>query len=454
MLESIRRFLPIFSVALTATAFGQTSPQTRLVPIAPPSAAAPRSLDSIAPPAFDPYRSTPAAPTGGFGLPPAPTYNPPLSAAPPPAAFNGGGRFGGLFGGVPASPAAGPTFQTSPNLLPPGTYDNPSVYGPPVGSGFGGGLAAPPPVGFPGATPAYPETIYPSGTPNTLFPGGLFNGNGPISGPAMRAYRNVQGLRARNGYVFSGDDPDALNVNTTDVSAIFAFPNFGYGTQPLYVIPSFGLHLFDGPDSVTGADLPGQTYDAFLDFGYVTDPNQMLGTELGVRVGVFSDFDHVSSDSLRVLGKGLVNFRLTPATTLKGGVYYLDRLDWKLIPAFGLLYQPNPYTRWDLFFPQPKFSRYLRTVGTRDVWWYLAGDYGGGSWTVTREDGDEERVDLNELRAMIGLEWGFSDGIRQGRRTAFAEVGYVFDRELVYEDNTGDNLQLDDGVLFRVGIGY
>ena len=180
----------------------------------------------------------------------------------------------------------------------------------------------------------------------------------------------------------------------------------------------------------------------------------MLSTELGVRVGAFTDFDTFNDDSIRVLGKALVSFRLSPTATIKGGAYYLDRNDIKLVPAGGLLWQPNPYTRADIFFPQPKFARYLRTVGTYDTWWYIAGDYGGGSWSVTRRDGNEDSIDINELRAVAGFEWGQSEMIRAGRRVGFFEIGYAFDREIEYRRNPSQNIDLDDGVMFRLGIGY
>lgn len=392
------------------------------------------------------------------------------------------GLFGGLFsrpaaGGINGGFSPGPVLNSPAITTPPGTFDNPSVYGPPVNlpqAGFGGGLSG---GGFGGAgfggggfgspTPSatFPNSIYPQSTPSTLFPGGLFGGGGGLGGGGgfgggnpgnsqFSAFRFLHGPRLRHTWIAAGNDDDALEVNTTDASAIFAFPNFLYGTQPIYVVPSFSLHLFDGPNSSTGADLPGQTYSAFLDFGYNSDPNRIIGTELGVRVGVFSDFESPQGDALRVLGKGLVNFRLTPAATVKLGVYYLDRVDWKLIPAGGVLYQPNPFTRFDIFFPQPKFAKYWRTLGTQDVWWYLAGDYGGGSWAVEREDGSEDQVDINELQAIFGFEWGRSDQIRTGRRTAFAEIGYVFDRELVYRNFPSQNLALDDGFMFRLGFGY
>ena len=145
---------------------------------------------------------------------------------------------------------------------------------------------------------------------------------------------------------------------------------------------------------------------------------------------------------------------MTPTSTLKGGVYYLDRNSIKLVPAGGVLCQPNPFTRYDIFFPQPKFARYCRTLGTRDLWWYLAGDFGGGTWTIKRTDGMEDSVDINDYRAIIGLEWGTSDAIRVGRRTGFAEFGYVFNREVEYRYNPQDNLTPNDGFMVRAGIGY
>jgi hypothetical protein len=243
-------------------------------------------------------------------------------------------------------------------------------------------------------------------------------------------------------------------MNDTDVSLVFAFPNFLYSSRPIYVIPSFSLHLWDGPNGVIGADLPPNAYSAFLDFGWDSDPNQMFSTEFGVRVGAFTDFNTYNSKSTRVLGKALASFRLSPTSTVKGGVYYLDRNGTKLVPAFGFLCRPNPFTRFDLFFPQPKFSRYCRTVGTRDVWWYLSGDYGGGSWTIERTDKTSDSIDINDYRAVLGVEWGTSDQLQLGRRTAFAEIGYVFGREVEYRYNPQDNYDPDDGIMVRLGIGY
>ena len=372
----------------------------------------------------------------------------------------------------------------------PGGYDNPNVYGPPVtyapgygtppangfqngglsGGGFsGGGFSGGGSLfggggGFSGGGPQFPGSAFPSSGPSTLFPGGILPrdifSRFSSSNPNYSAYRLLQGPRLRHTYVMGlgGSDPDNLSTNDTDASVVFAFPNFMYGNQPLYVVPSFSLHQWEGPistpNSALTGDLPANAYSGFLDVGWQSDPNQMFGTELGVRVGAFTDFNTWNSDSFRVLGKALAHFRLSPASTLKFGAYYLDRNKVKLLPAGGILWQPNPYTRFDIFFPQPKIARYWRTVGTRDIWWYLAGDYGGGSWTVRRRDRTEDSVDINELRAMFGLEWGSTDFIRAGRRSAFMEIGYAFDREVEYRARPLDNFKPDDGIVFRLGIGY
>jgi len=456
-------------LAAAVQAQGFDSPQTDLTPVAPPST-------TFTPPGggygqFDPYAPTAPGGLGGFGGgapaqggipgissglgPGVSAIGPPTPIAPPSAAAPSSGGFFDRFFSQPApappslspnfgAPAAGPT-RNGP-VYPPSSapYDNPNVYGPPAAPQLGAPL---------------PGSIYPSDSPSTLFPGGLLNdGLGGWFGggdPQYSAYQLLRGPRLRHGFVGPGNDSDDdLEINDTDVAVVFAFPNFLYSFQPLYVAPSFSLHLWDGPSSSTGADLPANAYSGFIDMGWQSDPNRMFGTEFGVRVGAFTDFDTFNSDSIRVLGKGLVHFRLTPASTLKGGVYYLDRNRVKLLPAGGLLWQPNPYTRFDIFFPQPKFARYFRTIGTKDVWWYLTGEYGGGAWTIERADNSEDEIDINDLRAIVGLEWGDSAGIRAGRRTAFVEIGYVFDREVIYRQNPADSFNPDDALLFRAGFGY
>ena len=45
-------------------------------------------------------------------------------------------------------------------------------------------------------------------------------------------------------------------------------------------------------------------------------------------------------------------------------------------------------------------------MGNQDLWWYVGGEYGGGAWTVEREGDFSDRIDINDIRVMLGLEWG------------------------------------------------
>lgn len=427
-------------------------PLTNLVPVPQHTPAPPPSGYNS--PLYDTYSSTPGA---GTYAPAVPGMAPQPPVATYPNWLPGGssqpasGGLGGLFSGSPVT--AAPTFG-------PG---NPGFTGTPYGqaglgqTAYGNQPYAAQPYGTQVLPPSgYPPEAYPSPAPNTLFPGGIYGGGlfngGQING--LSAFRIMQGPRMRHGWIRGGDGAKSLQMNETDLSVAFAFPNFLYSGQPAYVAPSFGLNLLAGPHSSTGADLPGQVYSAYLDSGWQSDPNQMLSVDLGLRVGVFSDFDSHGSDSIRVMGRGLAHFRLSPFSTFKGGVYYIDRerADW--LPAVGILYQPTPTKSYDIFFPEPKLSHYLRTLGTQDVWGYVAGEYGGGAWTVRRESGQDDYVDISDFRLLLGLEWGRSDLIRQGRRTGFFEVGYVFDRELYYKRNPQDNISPNDTIMLRVGLGY
>lgn len=303
--------------------------------------------------------------------------------------------------------------------------------------------------------PAYPVLPQNSGNgyfnPNAWNPqGAAFNGAG-----GMPQYlRLFQGPRFREAYLYGNNDFDALSINDSDFSVGIAIPNFLYSTQPLYLLPSFSLHQWSGPRAPSTADLPALAYSAFLDSGWQSDPARILGAELGLRVGMFSDFNTGISDSLRIQGRAIGRVRVTPKVTLKGGVVYLDRVRVKLLPAGGVLWQPNPDTRFDLFFPEPKLAHYLATVGTSDTWWYVGGYYGGGSWTVKRDSGIKESIDINDIRLVLGLEWGRNDQMRDGRRVGFLEAGYVFNRELIFKETPLDNLDLQDTFMIRAGIGY
>lgn len=480
---------------------GSSLPSTSVPPMVP--------LNSTGPMGFDPYAPTTNSMSGSGGvmfpppavpassLPPSPattawpttTWSSPYSTYQPgsPQTSVPGGVYPSYTGPPPVLPGAGPSavVQSSPSLGPyptssPGLYPNstPSALFPGSynytgtggmfgdwwgSSGFGAGT-------YPGATPygapGYNPNLSAAGavSPYGTNPTAGYNWNPPGTafgtpyGQTPEFIRLCQGPRFRHAYIHGNHDADALAINDTDVAIAFVIPQFLFSNQPLYLLPSFSFHQWSGPrhhlDPDVTADLPSKAFSAFLDTGWQSDPVAIFGAELGLRLGVFSDFDSVGSDSFRILGRAIGRVRLTPQSTLKLGVMYLDRNRVQWLPAGGILWQPNPGTRLDLFFPEPKLSAFLTTLGSVDTWWYVAGYYGGGAWTIRREDGSEDFIDINDIRIVAGLEWGRNEMMRDGRRMGFAEIGYAFDRELLYKRRPADNLDLQNNFVIRVGFGY
>jgi hypothetical protein len=244
-------------------------------------------------------------------------------------------------------------------------------------------------------------------------------------------------------------DGNELGINDIELATTMSFPNFLGTPQPLRISPGFILHLWSGPDeAVTGFDLPSRAYSGYLSFDYLSDPSRQAGLETNFTFGIYTDFDGFDSDSLRYTGVALGWARLNSYTTLKVGVEYFDRVDVKMLPAFGVFLAPNPDLRFNVYFPRPKLAQRLPNTWNRDVWVYVGGEYGGGSWVIERTAGALDQTDINDVRAFIGIESFFAQRI-----TGFIEVGYVFDREIIYR-STMDHLKLDDTIMVRSGIAF
>jgi hypothetical protein len=253
-----------------------------------------------------------------------------------------------------------------------------------------------------------------------------------------------------------GDHNEANEFGFTRLEfySTFALPILGNIETPLLVTPGFAANFLNGPlgDPAMvprGPDLPPRIYDAYLDAAWYPQFNQWLGAELGVRTGVWTDFDHVTSDSVRLLGRALAKVSCSPNLDVLFGVVYLDRVRIKLLPAGGVYWRPAP--EWDLYlvFPNPKVRKHFTSVGNSEWYWYVAGEYGGGSWTVDRS-GTSDRIDINDIRAIGGVEWETQTKIR-----GHVEIGYVFDREIIFADtNMPETFRPDDTVMVRGGVDF
>jgi hypothetical protein len=316
--------------------------------------------------------------------------------------------------------------------------------------------AAPPtavPQPYYPANPGTPGYIYPNGGP-TLAPG---CGCGCCPALVGSTYtRFLQEVRLDETFMY-GEGPRRVESNDIETSATFALP-VSWAREPFLITPGFGIHTWERGTQTE--QLPAQTYDAFLDAAWNPQPSPYFGAELGVRVGVYSDFDTFTDNSIRIMGRALGVLNYSPTAQFKLGVIYLDRNEIKLLPAGGLFWTPDPDDRWEIYFPRPKYEHHFATTGLYQWWWYVVGEYGGGSWTFRRvmpgppggpSTTVEDSFDYNDIRASVGIEWvpERATGLR-----GYIEVGFATDREIVYRYFPPQNIDLPNTFLIRGGIAF
>jgi hypothetical protein len=403
----------------TAPQLGTTTGDASLVPV--PQLGAPNygggSGVSLGGPGFDPYATAPNAastPPSLLGVP-----NTPYGGSATP-------NWNVPFWNAPISPPVAPTFPV---------YPSPSVIAP---------------------NGTYPGSLVPQ-QPPVLFPNG-FNwqgqGQGGVSLPAGEYLRLFQDTRLIHTWLAGKNSPMEMQSHDAELATTLNLPNFFWSNRPLHVSPTFITHFWDGPDT-DGTEfptsLPARAYSGFLNLRWQPMLTPAFGADIDFNFGVFTDFDTLVSDSWRFFGTGIFVAALTPTVSLKGGINYLDRYDTKIFPAFGILWVPNPQTRFDIFFPRPKLAQYLTTLGNTDVWWYVNGEYGGGSWTIDRgaDSASFRRVDINDIRVGAGLEWTCQSGMR-----GFVETAYVFDRKIIFADGPIAERSLRDTIMLRGGLAF
>ncbi|MGY8771146.1 MAG: DUF6268 family outer membrane beta-barrel protein [Pirellulales bacterium] len=228
------------------------------------------------------------------------------------------------------------------------------------------------------------------------------------------------------------------NIGQTDVLATATFgvpaPTI---KSPLLITPGYGMHFLVGPDSIHA---PATLYDVYLTTRWMSQLNENWGTFLSVTAGYYSDFKMSDSDAVRISGIALATYNWTPEVQILMGVVYLNRDDYSILPALGLIWTPTENHRLELTFPRPRYLQLWDFGPNYEDWWYLSGEVGGGTWMVEHPLGAKDSLTLTDYRFLIGLERK-----RNGGGKSFLEFGYIFGRSLEYRD---DPIKLDmDGTL-------
>lgn len=271
--------------------------------------------------------------------------------------------------------------------------------------------------------------------------------------PVQEKPRSLPG--ARPG-IFQGGTLGATWLAGSDLQMVDALTQASFGfpfpsrEAPVVFTPGYGLHLLDGPADL---DVPPQLHDAWLETRFPRRLSEKLMLDVAVAVGYYSDFERRSDDAIRITGRAIALYDWSPKSKVALGVVYLDRNDVTVLPAVGLTWTPTPDRRVELIFPRPRFAwrtyRFDEFDASGAEWWYyISGEFGGGTWAVVREDGSPDELTYQDYRVIFGLERK-PTGLTPSR----LETGYVFGRALEYA-SVDQDYDVDSTFMARLVWGF
>ena len=198
--------------------------------------------------------------------------------------------------------------------------------------------------------------------------------------------------------------------------------------------------------------LGSQTFDLHrldVPFNAWADLNDRWRLWIRAQPGIYSDFDDISSDDFILTSLALLSYQWSDATRIAfGGFYSKDLGEEKLLPAVGVIIEPNAY--WYLAVTFPRLE--VAYAPTED--WLFAGRalLSGAGWNISNPTGSGEDVDLNykRLRAGLGVDHRLS-----GPWWAYIDAGVQFGQEIEidgvgFEDE--DKYDLDTGAYITAGV--
>ena len=239
---------------------------------------------------------------------------------------------------------------------------------------------------------------------------------------------------------------DGMTVVDLENSFTIGLP-FPDRESPLLITPGFDVHLLSGP---TSTDLPAHLYDTYLGVRWLRRVSDKIMLNSSVSPGWFSDWESNETDALRAPAQSLIIYDWTPQTQVIAGLVYLDRADLNFLPAVGVIYKPNDAVRIEAVMPRPKAAVRVRQNRRFEDWLSIAGEFGGGQWSIERADGRDDILVNRDYRVVLGLERKNLVGMLGGR----IELGYIFGRVYQYRQTHDPDYEPADTVLIRGGLIY
>lgn len=234
---------------------------------------------------------------------------------------------------------------------------------------------------------------------------------------------------------------DGMGVTTLDIRGSLELPD----CPAIWFVPRVGVSWLNGPQ-VT--DLPGQLWDFSFEGVAAMPLGDRWILQAAVAPSFYTDGDNTSSDAFRLPARLLAFWKYSDRLTVAGGVFFLDRDDVNWLPVAGLLWNPNDDWKVELMAPRPRVAWRCSRGEEADRWLYVVGEFGGGTWAVRRNSGQDDAATVSDYRAMLGYEQ------KSPRGTGWwVEAGVVFKRQLKFQSSLTE-FDLADTLLVRAGMAF
>lgn len=201
---------------------------------------------------------------------------------------------------------------------------------------------------------------------------------------------------------------------------------------------NFNLHLLSGPEVVA---LPPRLYDFELGYQSKTALSETFSYDLGLSVGIYSDFEDSARDGVRFPAHLVGMVHPTENWDWVFGVEYLDRDDIKMLPVIGFVWHDTslPGLRVEAVFPRPRIDLQIQ----QNMRLYWTARLGGGSWDIEMPDDSNDVFTYRDYQILMGLE-----SLTANKELRAWEFGFVFSRHIEFRSRP-DEVNLDEAFVIR-----
>lgn len=197
-------------------------------------------------------------------------------------------------------------------------------------------------------------------------------------------------------------------------------------------------------DSSASAHLPRDLHAMYVETGVTWLINDRSFMSLKAFPGIYSDFQEINGDDVRVPFLALGGYTFDNGLSLVGGfVYRFGYHSGKYIPALGVSYQPNQDWKLDLVWPRPALTR---TVSPR-LQLYIAGDFASDEYELKDHAFGAKALKYSDYKAMGGASYILFPDVRIS-----ASAGYAFARQFMFYDGNRPDLRMDNAPFFKVAL--